>query len=103
MIGKNFLNSLEIILKQIVNITTLSNRFTDKIRIQKTYRDIKFWYTIHTAVECRKRRRKKLHITKNTLTHKKNGFMKIKIKWKPFIGLLPHFYSPPSFKNHPPL
>ena len=29
--------------------------------------------------------------------------MKIKIKWKPFIGLLPHFYSPPSFKNHPPL
>ena len=23
------------------NITTLSNRFTDKIRIQKTYRDIK--------------------------------------------------------------
>ena len=29
--------------------------------------------------------------------------MKIKIKWKPFIGLLPHFYPPPSFKNHPPL
>lgn len=79
-------------------ITTPLSLSTDKIRAQiceqKKYRDIKLWYTIHTAVE----------LSKNTTTHTHEWFYENQNKMEAFYRpAVSPFQLPPLSTIYPPL